>query len=230
MRFSKSRALFALLAVLVVSAVTVSAASAATTPEFSPVPAKKKFTASSSGVTAEWSGGAQYVCSKSSTSGEVTGARTVGDVLIVWGGCMGKEHAGAECSVHSEGAKAGEIVFKPMGGELGTVASTEAKSGVGLMLQREVREKEKGKGLFALEGTCLTTGAFSGSFAGEVTVVGSKVTVNDLSFQAPGTHQEIRKITLDSGTKAEPEFVMGGGLIHFEWLDELGFEEALEVT
>jgi hypothetical protein len=87
MQFSSKRALGALGMVLVVSAVMVSSAVAATMPEFKPVPAKKKFTGSGGEVAFHWASGEYITCGKSSESGEIIGARTVGKTILKLNEC-----------------------------------------------------------------------------------------------------------------------------------------------
>src|SRR5271167_4747729 len=145
MRFSSSRALLTLLAVLAVSAVGVSAAAAATLPEFKPVPTKKKFTGTGGKTTMLYGGGSwpRITCTASSTAGEIAGAKTVGAVTLTFTGCKVEVTGGGDyCVTSSIGAKnAGEMVIASLVGELGTVATTEAASGVGMLLKPEKGEK-----------------------------------------------------------------------------------------
>jgi hypothetical protein len=226
----KSRGvLLALVAVFAMSAVTAAAASA-TTPEFKPVPAKKKFTATGGEARLE-DKGLQYeiTCTNSSASGEVTGARTVGGVVLVLTGCTGRGELGSGCPITTVGAKAGEIVTGALGGELGTVAKTQASSGVGLRFKRP----EGKKTIFTIEESrCVgEEAAFSGSIAAEVSVVGKKQTTNKLAFALNSSSgQAIEEITLDSGELEKPAFEDFASRVTLKNTDELTFEEALEVT
>jgi hypothetical protein len=204
---------------LAFSLLTVGVASAATKPEFKPVPTKKKFTGSTSLTL--YAGGESLKCAKGSTSGEVTGARTVGDVVMVFTGCVGEERDGDECSaVKSEGAREGEIVTHALSGELGTVATKEAASGVGLMLKHEGTSKA----WFTLEG-CVIDAVVTGSTVSEVAVVGKKQTTGEFIDEG-----KIKQITLDSGESWTSELGDGGLAFEPHNTQELTFEEALEVT
>jgi hypothetical protein len=210
----KSRGvLLALVAVFAMSAVTAAAASA-TTPEFKPVPTKKKFTATGGAMSMEFYGiGLKYECTKSTATGEVTGAHTLGNIVTTFTGCKSEGAA-----IHSKGAKEGEIVTAALGGELGTV-------------------KKSGTTGFLVGGKCCTTkwadilsssggnyGTIYGSVAAEVSGLKSSKT-HKLYFTS-----SITEITLDSGIVAEPELETDVAAGTFDTTDELTFEEALEVT
>jgi hypothetical protein len=223
----KARGVFlALVAVFARSAVTVAVASAAT-PEFKPVPAKKKFASSGGVLRMSWDDGVWLLeCAKGSTIGEVTGSATVGKVVVTLTGCKGSINSGGSfSSVSSKGAKAGEIVTVALGGELGTVASTEAVSGVGLRLKPET-----GKALFHFAEGVFGEEAVSGSVASEVAQVGKDQTANELAFKLVEGRDAIAKIKLDSGLSEDPALAMGSSSGTISWTDGLTFEEALEVT
>jgi hypothetical protein len=223
----KARGVFlAFVAVFAMSAVTAAAASA-TTPEFKPVPTKKKFTSNGGALKMTWDNGVWLLeCAKSSSTGEVTGSTTIGKVVVTLTGCKGSINSGSSySSVSSKGAKAGEIVTVPLAGELGTVASTEAASGVGLMLKPET-----GKALFRFAEGAFGEEVVSGSVASEVAQVGKDQTTNELAFKLVEGHDAIGKIKLDSGLTETPALAMGSSRGTILWTDGLSFEEALEVT
>jgi len=195
-------------------------------PEFKPVPAKKKFTSTSGEVV--WKASTLTVaCSKSTASGEFTGASTVGKVVIKYTGCELER----ECPLRSTNTtNEGEIVTNALKGELGTVKTTEAASGVGLLL-----EPATGKVISTTAkpgGNCTEwpETALEGALTGEVATVGKKQATNKLVFGVKSGTQDIKEITVKSGTKS-PKF-SGWGFISItdEASDELAFEEALEVT
>jgi hypothetical protein len=203
-----------------------------TRPEFKPVPAKKKFTIANLPKSALSFGGGGILfqaisCTTASATGEITGARTVGGVSLVFTGCTGDGNGGDGCPTRSVGAKEGEIVTKPLSGELGTVATKEATSGVGLLFTPTEKTK-----WFKLEGTrCNLEGTISGSLAAEVAVIGKKQTTNTLGFaRATSEGEKIKEITLDSGIVYPPEFESFGTDANLENTDGITFEEALEVT
>jgi hypothetical protein len=218
-------ALLGALTMLALSLATAGVAAAATKPEFKPVPTKKKFTLSSG--KSEWaSGDNEIVCAKTSATGEIDSAQAVGNVVVVYSGCTSSGKTKSGCPANSEGAKAGEIVTTPLTGELGTVATSEAASGVGL------RFKQSPKGVwFVLQGNeCNFESAFEGGLAAEVSVIGKKQTTNELLFVRNGAVEKIREITLDSGLVEKPGFKEFGGVWTVRDSDELKFEEPVEIT
>jgi hypothetical protein len=222
MRSIPSKLLLALLAVLALSVVTTAAASAAL-PEFKPVPTKHKFTATS-GTFKLAAALDPTTCSKSTTVGEITGASTVGKVVVTYTGCEGTG-SGGKCKMKSVGAAEGEIVTKSLKGELGTVAKTEAASERGILLQPEV-----GKTFAELAaGTCEIGGNIEGKVAGEVTPIGKKQTTLSFVFAASGSSQKIKHITVAGGA-VEPKLLVLGNAATETVTDEVTFEEALEVT
>ena len=132
MQFRSRRTFLALVAILAMSAVTASAASAAA-PEFKPS-TKQAFTGSMGTITLERASYSPTICTKGASTGEITGASTVGALVLTLTGCESKEGPG--CKFKSVGAKnSGEIITTALVGELGEVNTTEATSGVGLLLR-----------------------------------------------------------------------------------------------
>jgi hypothetical protein len=219
--------LLALVAVFAMSAVTAAAASAAL-PEFKPVPTKKKFTATSGEVVLNDAGRNEiFECSKSSTTGEIIGARTVGHVVEVLTGCLGGNPNEKLCPVNSKGAKAEEIVTKPLAGELGTVAKTEASSEVGLLLHAESKTSQA---WYSQEGKCIISAVVEGSLAGAIGAPTSKSVKHELAFHVVSGKQGIREIKLDSGTLEDPALEYGASTETYEASSStLTFEEAVEI-
>jgi hypothetical protein len=215
-----------LVGVLATLCLSVGVASAATLPEFKPVPTKKKFTSTSGAVT--WTAGTERLtCSSSATSGEITGASTLGNVVVKFTGCQQLNSKGT-CPLKSVGANAGEIVTASLKGELGTVATKEAASGVGLLLAPTTGSTIAQ--IAATPAPCSgTETALGGNVAGEVATTSKKQLTNKLVFGVTGGGQNINQITVKSGTKS-PELEAWG----LDWTiaatDEVAFEEALEVT
>jgi hypothetical protein len=190
-------------------------------PEFKPVPTKKKF----KGTTASLrmvAGTSEFACSKGTAIGEVSDAQNLGNTVLTFTGCTSSDNSGStKCAVNSEGAKSGEIVTKALTDELGTVATKEAPSGVGLNLKPELKKK-----WWTLARTeCNAESTWNGDWAAEVSVVGKKQTTNKLVVK-PG----IEKMTLDSGVEAKPEFEYYGIDVAPVSTFEVTFEEPLEVT
>jgi hypothetical protein len=223
-RFKARGVLLALVAVFVMSAVATAAASAAK-PEFKPVPTKKKFTIS--GGVSEWgSGEGDIECAKTSATGEIDSAQTVGNVVVVYSGCTSTGSGGANCPVNSVGAKAGEIVTGSLDGELGTVATSQAASGVGLRFK-----PASTKTWFTEQkNECTPELAFKGQLAAEVSIIGKKQTTNKLVLEPGASGEKIKEITLDSGVTEKPELEAFGAIVAIKATEELKFEEAVEVT
>jgi hypothetical protein len=221
--------LLALVAVFAMSAVTTATASA-TLPEFKPVPAKKKF--SSKGGTMKWTfdnGTEEMACAKSSATGEIASAKTVGGVVIVYTGCKSSHNVSGgneNCPLNSKGAKAEEIVTEPLTGELGTVAKAQATSEVGLRFKPVTGKKW----FTVVENECTWEAVITGSTAAEVAVTGKKQTTNKLVAGLTKDKNDIIEIKLDSGVLEKPELVQAGSEMTNETTDELTFEEAVEVT
>jgi hypothetical protein len=226
---SIGRTITTMLVAVAALAVVASASASAATPEFNPVPAKKKFTDSSGAMKTTYGGGEwSYECTKGSATGEVTSGRALGKLVVTWTGCQGTNNGGAtSCAVNSTGAKSGEIITEPLAAELGTVSSTEAPSGVGLRLK-----PESGKTWFTLtkKSGCVGEETVQGAATGEVAQVAKKQTTNELSFKLTKGHQAIKEITLDSGELEKPVLSLNSSTGTLEWNAGLTFEEALEVT
>jgi hypothetical protein len=219
MRFKSRGVLLALVAVFAMSAVTAAAASA-TTPEFKPVPTKHKFKGTSGVWQGSW-GGLLYECKKGTVTGELTGARNLGSAVIAFTDCSDAGN-GEVCPVNTVGAKSGEIVSKAVTGELGTIATKEAPSGVGVLLKPEV----KTSWWTMVKNSCVNQeSVWAGTLAAEVAVIGKKQTTNELVI-TPGS----KKITLDSGVKETSELETYGQTAEWKNTFEVTFEEPVEVT
>jgi hypothetical protein len=223
MRSMFRRAFCALVAVLALGAVAASAASAL--PEFKPVPTKKQITGTGGSVSLNWySEGETIECSKSTATGEITGARTIGKLAIIYTGCTSRDKEKSGCSVNSPGAKTGEIVVTTLVGELGTIATKEASSGVGILLKQESKSHEW---LEYEKNACLRNFELKidGDAIAEIPVIGKKQLTNELVLSS-GIH----KIKLDSGTEETAELELLSFSVAMKGVNELSFEEALEVT
>jgi hypothetical protein len=202
-------------------AILAAGATAATLPEFKPVPTKKKFTAT--GKSVEWKSGVTDMFCEAATTGEITGARTVGKVKITWTDCTTDGSRGAGCKVNSVGAKEGEIVFSTLDGELGTTTEAGA-TGVVILLK-----PESGKNLTTLvSNECTGEAKVSGDPVVEVATIGKKQTTNTFSFVA----KYVENIKLDSGEIGEGGDLTGwlSSSLLLEGKNEVKFEEALEVS
>src|ERR1700679_1763089 len=109
----------ALVAAIVLALVAASAALGAA--EFAPIPANKGFeTRSGSSVLRADEESEKITCAASTSTGEITGAKTVGRVVVAFTGCTSAGIGGTGCAVESEGAKAGEVRTSVFKGEPGS--------------------------------------------------------------------------------------------------------------
>ena len=231
MRSMFRRASFALVVVLALGAVAASAASALT--EFKPVPTKNKFTGTGGPLVLKWdpSEPTAITCTKSKAMGEITSDFTLGKLAITYTGCTSSvesiEGTRSGCPIRSPGAGSGEIIVKPMRGELGTIAKTEAPSGVGIFLTTE-----NGKPWLEYEeNECLRYSAkIIGSEVAEISVIGKSQLTNKFVFNTGASGKGIHTIKLNGGKEEHPELALFSMLVSVEGVNELSFEEALEVT
>jgi hypothetical protein len=157
-----------LIAVFALSAIASATASAAA-PEFlnakKEVPLKAKFTAETGAYTFNVEKEIVITCAANTYSGEITGAKTVGGIKLILTGCKASEKKGTPCTIHSAGAKAGEIVTSALKGTLGKVAKAEAPSEVGEALLPAV-----GNTWTEVESVCLRPGLvkIEGTVIGEI--------------------------------------------------------------
>jgi hypothetical protein len=225
--------LLALVAVFAMSAVTAAVASA-TTPEFKPVPTKKKFTDTSGSVLFRFDNGSETMtCTKSSaTGGEITGAGTVGGLVVKFTSCKTTGATGEGCAVKSTNTKTeGEILTNSLTGELGTVA-IEPKLGEHLSWTALLLKPTSGTTWTTLAANkCTKETLVTGDLAPEVSVIGKKQATNKLVFSATTGKALGEEITLHSGKTAEVKGLTAWTTnLQFETTDELAFEEAVEIT
>lgn len=198
-------------------------------PKFTPVNGQE-IHGSSGTVKFEVYGGT-ITCTSSTTTGNVTGASAVSKVVLTLTGCKGKKTSGVECEERSEGAKAGEIVTKPLKGELGATTAKEAASGVGVYLEAETAPSSATWWKTSQE--CLPENKqIYGTAAAEVVTIGKKQTTNELVFATEKNATKIKKLTLtSSGKTVEPELLSwNSSRATVEDGDALTFGEPTEVT
>lgn len=209
-------------AVLAISLCAASLASAAA-PEFSST--AKLTTTGGTGVLATAT--ESVTCTANSSAGEITGVHKVGKVVVTFTGCTGKVGSGTACSVKSNGSSAGSVVTKTLSGELGSVTSTEAASGVGLLLLPETT-----KAFVNLEGTCLEpeSSTVEGNIAGEASPIKTSSTTGKLIFTGAAGVQSIKSIGI-LGTTVKPKLTAFGAIAASEnTSDAITFSKAIEVT
>lgn len=210
--------------VLAASLAVGSVASAASDPQFLGT-FPTKFTALSlAGILATANNNVK--CTHDTLTGTILGPAKVSNVVVTFTGCTGKEGTKEECPAKSAGGTTGSIVTKTLDGELGLVATGEAKSGAGLLLLPET-------GKVFVEIACAafepTETAIEGSVAGEVTPLDVSSTTGKVLLGGAGGVQSIKKITV-LGTSIEPKLKAFGTLVASESTEEsILFEHAIEV-
>ena len=169
-------------------------------------------------------------CTSDSVHGFITGPKTIGSVIVTFHGCEFDEKGG--CVIHSEGLPeqpegGGLIVTHLLKGELGSAKTSEAASGVGLLL-----EPATGTEFVTLEGECLeiSPSPINGSLVGEVTPVNSTSKDGKLIFIGAKGVQKIKAINV-LGTGKLPNLELFGLLESSETTTELAlYTEAIVVT
>jgi hypothetical protein len=126
--------------------------------EWFPGVVKKAFTTAlaKGGVTFETVKGTKLTCKGESGTGEYSGTKTIGNVVLKFSEC---EQLGQKCS--SQGALEGQVETKALEGVLGFIKSTESLKRIGLALF------PVGKAGAFMEFSC---GGFAGSIRGGVIV------------------------------------------------------------
>jgi sorbitol-specific phosphotransferase system component IIA len=175
---------------LATASLTAVPAASASPPEFNPGTSNPSIGEGST-VALETSSTQAITCTKITSTGEITGAKTVGSVVIVFHGCSSKEGEG--CSLKSTGQGAGLIRTETLDGELGSVKKAEAASGVGLLIL-----PTSGTKFVELEGPCLLTSPspITGQVAAEVTPIRSLSKDGKLILLGSGGTQDIRSINI----------------------------------
>jgi hypothetical protein len=197
-------------------------------PEFVPVPtgASAKFTGSGGTSALETSATDAIDCTSTTASGEIAGATKIGSVVVTFHNCSTKEGGG--CSVKSEGApNSSLVVTNTLDGELGEVATSEAASGVGLLLL-----PTSGTKFTTLEGSCLplSPSPVDGTIAAETSPVETLGSSGKLVFAGSKGTPDIKTILVLDHT-VKPSLLALGLLSSSETsTDTLKFGEEIEVV
>jgi hypothetical protein len=176
-------------------------------------------------------------CTKETGNGNVTGQYTVGKVNLTFTGCttIGNEGQGP-CNISSVGAaNQGEIVIRPLKGQLGIVPTAQQENATGLLLEGENNEEwatlgnaETSKGVL-----CGGETEFSGKLAVGVGVLGTSQVTNKLTaaLSEPGEKgKNITEIKLASGETVKPHLWTFGETTTVLGVDEVTFGVATEVS
>ena len=129
----------AVVAILAVGAMAASTA-LASTPEFKVLPLGPKFT-TTSGVSVLAAATDTVTCAGDTSTGEITSMDTVGRVVVKYTGCqINTATCSAKIKSLPTGGHAGEIVVNTVKGRLGTVKTSEAATGVGILFEPETHQ------------------------------------------------------------------------------------------
>jgi len=214
-----------LVAVLAMSLVAVSAASAAG-PLFL-TSGKPTITATALGLStlATPGLGVTVSCEASSSGGEISSTTLAGNIVVHFLECKG-EKGGATCPVMSPGAPLENLIItKTLHGVLGLVLPTPATgSDVGLLLL-----PTENKNFVTLLGSCFVTATVQGSVAGLVTPVNALTLSGALSFGVTGGAQNIKDIDLTNGPLVRPELTFASDTSTEEASYDLAFSKDVEV-
>jgi hypothetical protein len=214
------------IAIFAMSLLAASAASAAL-PEFKPASGTFKTLALVNSILT--GGGNTVTCAHSTGSGEITGAMSVGKVLVKFTGCVAKNASNATCVTKSKTGETGEIATNTLNGLLGLILATVGKftSDVG-----EELFPATGNEFTSLVGPCIVTAKVTGSVAGEVTPIGTPTLQGKVNFvgNVGGNGKEnITKIDLLGGVM-EPELEAFSAVATETTENDITFNVDTEVT
>jgi hypothetical protein len=212
-----------LIAIFAMSLLAASAASAAL-PEFKP--ASGTFKTLALGSSTLTGGGNTVTCTASTGTGEITGAMSVGKVLVKFTGCQVETAGKATCVVKSKTGGTGEVATNTLSGLLGLILATigDYTLDVG-----EYLFPTSGSEFTSLIGGCIVTSKVLGSVAGEVTPVGTLTLIGKVNFGVTGGKQDITKIDLLGGLM-EPELEAFSAVATEATEDDITFNVKTEVT
>jgi hypothetical protein len=220
MRLSR---LAGLVIVAVLAMGLMTAATASAEPEFNPGTLNRFDGTSGTGSLANAST-EEVTCKTDTSTGEITGIRTVGSVVVVFHGCTSPEAGG--CEVNSVGETPGLISTTTLVGELGL--TKESATSVGLLLK-----PASGTKFTELTGPCLAIkpAPVTGSIAGEARPIGKPASlIGTLSFVGAKGIQNITKIEV-LGKVEKPELLAFGLVKASETTNEtILYEKDVEVT
>jgi hypothetical protein len=182
------------------------------------------FTSTSGALAWETSATEPITCGSSTTTGEITGPKTVGNVMVTFFNCSTKEKGG--CTLKGGGAGTGKFLMNTLDGELGSVKKTEATSGVGLFVL-----PTSGTTWVSFEGTCTSVSrqTVEGTVAAEVTPVDTLTLTGTLNFFGSKGKQRIKEISV-LGTALKPKW-LSQGLIEssLATIETITYEKDVEV-
>jgi hypothetical protein len=192
-------------------------------PEFIPVGASVE---STTGTTTFEAAGNKVTCAKSTQKGgTVSSNALVGNIVIKFENCQGKEGAGAECATMSPGAGESEIVTKTLHAVLG-LALLPGKPTDPAILFLPVT----GKQFTIILSPCLIETALEGNVAGLVSPVGVKVKEGKIVFAQTGGVQNIGHFLPSTGGLVLPRLLAFGASATEETTATVTYSMETEIT
>jgi len=174
----------------------------------------------------------RITCASDTDTGEITGPKTVGNVVVVFKECKGYKGS-EECTVKSKSplGAAGEIITNALSGELSPVAAAEAPdSEVGLDLKPTVA----GKPFVLLVGSstsCIPETDVEGTVICELEPVGIMEPFGELICSVDGGAGKHNKQGIQKDVGGTKDTLTAFGVeAGFESEDSITFEEGIEVT
>jgi hypothetical protein len=150
--------------------------------------------------------GVLYHCKSDLGNGYVSGPHLLTRVSVTFHECIAINESNEGCTAKSTGATPGSILLNTLKAELGSIKTSEAGSGVGLLF-----EPETGTELATLEARCTSESRLTGSVAGEVLPVKQAVFTLKVPFNVVRSGlQTIREIAV-LGTRKTPSLTAFGG-------------------
>jgi hypothetical protein len=211
-----------LFAVVLAVGLTTTGVASAAAPEFNPG-TLNRFTATGGTASIANASTEEVTCKSHTSTGEITGVKTVGSVLVVFHGCTVAEGGG--CEVNSVGETPGLIATTTLAGELGL--TKESASGVGLLLK-----PASGTKYTELTGACVAVkpAPVTGTIAGEVKMIKTKALAGTFTYVGGKGVQNITRIEILG--KAEKPELLAFGLVKasFTTNGAIKYEKDIEVT
>lgn len=196
----------------------------ASSPEFRVLPSTKTFS-STSGVSIMAAATTSLTCHAHTAKGEITSMDAVGKLVVTFNGCV-VQTGSCTAKANSVTGKTGEIVTNRIRGLLGTVKTSEAASGVGLLFEPESGNT---KFLTLAATACTPESTTNGNLAGEATPVDKLQKSGKLILTGIGDKQKIKEIVV-LGRKVQPELEAFGGIASATATDEGEYREAIEIS
>jgi hypothetical protein len=188
------------------------------------VPATSQKFTTTSGTSVLEAGGNTVTCSGDTSAGEITGAMSVGKIVVDFAGCKSTGSGGSNCTIKSTNTSTpGLIRTNTLRGLLGN--TSEAKSGAGLDLAPEAGTTFVG----LAETACTPATNVTGSIVGEVTPLETLQTTGKLIFSATGKKQVIQTFG-DLAGEQEPELVAFAATATESTSESVTYTSKVEIT